>query len=400
MQPSTTYLSTLTPLRGIAALLTVIFHVDLMLGGGDVLLRFKDSMLINRLYLMVDFFFILSGFIMCHVYGQWFSESVDRAAFKRFTLARFARVYPLHLAMLLTAALILGISGAAGIPKNPIMETENSLYSFVTNLLLLQAMNLHKWFSWVHASWSISTEWWMYMLFPFLVRPIWRLGWVGRGLVVLACFAGYVSIMLYFAPRVILPDSLSFLWDGSPAPLDSLNVAFQYGFLRCLFGFVLGMVAYQAFRIDWGKRWLGNGYTLLLLVSGLGICLHLAVPDVFTVSFYPFILLSAAYGSRAINRIFNTRPLQRIGDWSFSIYLVHQPLMLVIGAILAYQALGKPDAGGPPSKPDMLTGWLICLAFIALTLLASWLTYHLIEVPARRYLNTRFSQRKPAQAVA
>ena len=51
-----TYLANLTPLRGIAALLTVIFHVDLMLGnGGDMLVNFTGSMLINRMYLMVIF---------------------------------------------------------------------------------------------------------------------------------------------------------------------------------------------------------------------------------------------------------------------------------------------------------------------------------------------------------
>ena len=63
-----TYFSNLTPLRGIAALLTVIFHVSLMAGP----LAFNTQVL-NRMYLMVDFFFVLSGFIMCHVYGELFS---------------------------------------------------------------------------------------------------------------------------------------------------------------------------------------------------------------------------------------------------------------------------------------------------------------------------------------
>ena len=97
MKTPTLYLSNLTPLRGIAALLTVIFHVDLFLGGGNVLLKSKDSFLINRMYLMVDFFFVLSGFIMCHVYGKRFMASVSKNEFKHFTIARFARVYPLHL---------------------------------------------------------------------------------------------------------------------------------------------------------------------------------------------------------------------------------------------------------------------------------------------------------------
>ncbi len=44
-------------MRGIAALLTVIYHVDLMIGnGGDMLIKRKDSMVLSRMYLMVDFF--------------------------------------------------------------------------------------------------------------------------------------------------------------------------------------------------------------------------------------------------------------------------------------------------------------------------------------------------------
>ncbi len=132
------YLSNLTPLRGIAALLTVIFHVDLMFGmGGDMLLKFEDSMLINRLYLMVDFFFVLSGFIMLHVYGPGFSDAVTISAFKRFTVARFARVYPLHFVMLAYCVVLFGASATLGIPAVPVLEIENNWFSIFTNLLLL-----------------------------------------------------------------------------------------------------------------------------------------------------------------------------------------------------------------------------------------------------------------------
>src|SRR5207344_165994 len=95
---SASYLSNLTPLRGIAALLTVIFHVDLFMGGALVPPQF--SLGLSRMYLMVDFFFILSGFILCYVYGKYFAESVSSAEFRKFSIARFARVYPLHLVTL------------------------------------------------------------------------------------------------------------------------------------------------------------------------------------------------------------------------------------------------------------------------------------------------------------
>lgn len=383
---NTTYLPNLTPLRGIAAVLTIVFHMDLMLGmGGDCLLKYEDSMLISRLYLMVDFFFVLSGFVMLHVYGKLFADGVTKANFKQFTIARFARVYPLHFVTLAFTVLLFTVAGAMGLPKNIILEVENSGYSIVTNLLLLHSMNLHDWFTWDHASWSISTEWWMYMLFPFLVVPFSRLGGKGQVVVAALCFMGYLAIMWWVTPIVTMPDALSFIKDEPT--FDSVNVAYQYGFLRCLFGFVLGMVMYKCFMANWGKGWLANGYTLALLALGLFTCLHFAVPDAYSVMFFPFILLSAAYGSTGVDRLFGTKPLQRLGDWSFSIYLVHEPLMYLIEKIMAYL-----NPAVPPPKPDMLTGWLICIGFIGLTLVIAWLTYRWVEVPARRWLRRDTAQ--------
>jgi peptidoglycan/LPS O-acetylase OafA/YrhL len=376
-----TYLSNLTPMRGIAALLTVIYHVDLFLGnGGNSLIKFKDSMVLTRMYLMVDFFFILSGFIMCHVYGNWFSESVKIADFKKFTIARFARVYPLHFVTLLYTILLFAISAQLGIPKNTIIQVENSFYSVCTNLFLLQSMNLHHWFSWVHASWSISTEWWAYMVFPFLVRPLSRLGSLAKGSVAFLCFLGYLGITVYLTPYVVLPKELSFL-KSDPSQM-SINVAFQYGYLRCLCGFILGMMMYQGFKSDWGKKVLGNGYVLLLLTFGFLLSMHFAWPDVITVAFFPFIMLSGAFGSRGIDRVFANKSLQRLGDWSFSIYLVHQPLMFTFSNISIYFKV-------LPTNFGVLNAWITCLVVVAIILLVSALVYRVWEVPARKWINAK-----------
>ncbi|TAE48673.1 MAG: acyltransferase, partial [Bacteroidetes bacterium] len=383
----TPYLSNLTPLRGIAAMLTVIFHVDLFLGfGAGALLKDADTHLLGRLYLMVDVFFVLSGFIMMHVYGKWFSERVTFDSFKQFTIARFARVYPLHFVVLLFTIGTMGIFAALGVPKNEGAEIENNLFSVLTNLLLLHSMNLHTWFTWAHASWSISTEWWMYMLFPFLVVPFNKLNLPGRIAVTILCFAGYAAIMLWIVPIVTVPESLSAI-RIDPA-LMTINVAYQYGFLRCLFGFVLGMMMYKGYEDGWGKAMLGKGYVQIALVLGLGICLHFGVPDVFSVIFFPLIILSAAYGSAGMDRVFRAKPLQKLGDWSFSIYMVHQPMMFLIFKLLDY--LNPPKQGAdftPAPPPDMITSWIIGLVFIALMLPVAALCYRFVETPARRWLN-------------
>jgi peptidoglycan/LPS O-acetylase OafA/YrhL len=383
---SASYLSNLTPLRGIAALLTVIFHVDLFMGGALVPPQF--SLGLSRMYLMVDFFFILSGFILCYVYGKYFAESVSSTEFRKFSIARFARVYPLHLVTLVYILLLFVVSAKLGIPSNLIMQVDNNAFSFMTNILLLHSMNLHNWFSWVHASWSISTEWWAYMIFPFLVKPFSRLSSMSRGLVALLCFFGYLGIAWYITPYVQYPKAFGWPTDG-PIIRTSINVAYQFGYLRCLCGFILGMMLYYGYKENWGRKLLANGYVMLLLGAGVFLTMHFFVSDLLIVSFFPFILLSGAYGSKSMDRFFSTKPLQKLGDWSFSIYLVHQPLiMTVLNAYLYFNPADPKDPNANQPIPTSI-GWLICMAFLVLVLFISYLSYRFLEVPARRWINAK-----------
>lgn len=384
------YLSNLTPLRGIAALLTVIFHVGLVVSffGGE-LLDVKNSSFLDRMYLMVDFFFVLSGFILCHVYAQNFKDSVNGEGFKKFTIARFARVYPLHLFSLLLTTLFLFLLHRWGAEVSPIIDAENSVYSFITNLFLLHSMNLHRWFTFTHASWSISTEWWMYMLFPFLVSPFMKLSKFGRFITFTLCIVGYLVIGYVLVPLVTVPDALSFFRSNETPPF-SLNVAYQYGFFRCLFGFVIGMMVYFGYKDNWAKQLFSSGYVFIVLVIGLILCLHFAVLDVFTVLFFPFILLSAAYGNQNLNTILATKPLQRLGDWSFSIYLIHQPFLYQGVALM-----GNSDKTGIViPKLTMFESWLVCVIFIVFTLTVSYVSYNFIELPARNFINRKWGKQK------
>ncbi|MBC7652646.1 MAG: acyltransferase, partial [Deinococcales bacterium] len=368
----------------------VIFHVDLMLGnGGDMLVKRSQSMVLSRMYLMVDFFFILSGFIMFYVYGKMFASNVNKTSFKKFTVARFARVYPLHFFTLCYCIVLFFISEKFGIPKNPVLQIENSSFSIFTNTLLLHSMNFHNWFSWNHASWSISVEWWAYMLFPFLVAPISNMHSSKKAIIAMLCFIGYLAITFLIIPIVTVPKEIPFV-KVDPSQL-SINVAYQYGYIRCLCGFILGMMVYQAYSAKWLLQFFANGYILIGLTLVSFISMHFNLPDFITIIPFPFILLCGAYGSVGIDNFFANKFLQKLGDWSFSIYLVHQPLLFTIGNIVSYLNpidLTKPLTG-PPPKLEMLTGWLICIAFLIITLIISFITYHYIEVPARNKLNKK-----------
>ena len=77
----------LTSLRGIAALVVVVFHLFPMALGAENL---PDA--VARGYLGVDFFFLLSGFVLAHVYGKVFATQMRWIKVKSFLWARFARI--------------------------------------------------------------------------------------------------------------------------------------------------------------------------------------------------------------------------------------------------------------------------------------------------------------------
>ena len=164
------YITTLTPLRGIAALLVLIFHSNLMV------MPFHSSN-VNFMsgWLWVDFFFVLSGFIIFYVYGESFKQSITTASYWKYIKARFARVYPLHFFTLiwcLVCAIVI-IHYANGL--HPFFGDMLNPYGAIPSLLFIQSLGLYGAAPLNTPSWSLSTEWWVYMIFPLMVPFFTRL---------------------------------------------------------------------------------------------------------------------------------------------------------------------------------------------------------------------------------
>ena len=373
------YLANLTPLRGMAALIVLLFHFDLFWGGpfAGTLFSTDTTLFVKKGYLLVDFFFVLSGLIMCHVYGASFIGSVQRAGFWQFMKARFARIYPLHLFTLVWAVLLFAAIVYTNFPLN---EREKSVYdlrAIPANLGLFHAMGLYPGYTWNGPSWTISVEWWMYAAFPFLYGPVARLTNWGRAAMLTGLLGGYV-VLVY-----VLNTFPQFPWH------HSLNVPPFMGaaFLRCVLSFSVGMVFHGLFRQQWAKSWLANGYATVGFTVAVAVSMHLGLSDIITVATFPFIILSAGYGSVNVNKVLITKPMQRLGDLSFSIYLTNE-IIFNSGRVVRH-------ALGLPLKPENVSHagvWLWCIGWLAVVILISELTYRFIELPARQALNARFKK--------
>jgi peptidoglycan/LPS O-acetylase OafA/YrhL len=382
------YLSILTPLRGIAALLVVIFHSDLML---KAFVPPGVTKLISHGWLWVDFFFILSGFILSYVYGKIFQEKLNWATYKKYIGSRFARVYPLHFFTLIIALIgaITIIAMADSI--DPFFAALFDPWTAPASLLLLQGMPLFTAGSLNSPSWSLSTEWWMYMVFPFLVPFFSRLKGTGKVFTFLFIAMGYVVLMYYVVP--LIPSLF-----GKRAP--TINVVKTFAFLRCALGFLLGMLFQELYKNNIVQRSFKNTWTFVALFAGVLMAMHFAIHELLIIAFFPFIILAAAYNETHVLKVFNMKIFQRLGDWSFSIYMVHVPIIYGFWIFNVYKnpKFFSSLMAMMSMKPDYVEGFLKFCIFLPLTLISAALTYRYIEVPARNYLNARFKKdQKPEE---
>lgn len=357
--------SVLDAWRGVCALLVTIVHIPVMhaLQGTEVFLNMQ---------MFVDFFFVLSGFVMCHAYGSSLRES---GRFEGFMIRRFGRIYPLHLAMILGfAALELAKLAVLAVAKIQVdgdpFTGPRSIETLVSNLFLTQSFNLHGMTSWNGPAWSISVEFYAYVVFAVAVLV-----------------AGMRTAMFTALATVALAGLAYF----SPSYIFATH---DFGFLRCLYGFFTGCVVYQLVMRQGSGRFAGTllevGAVALLagfiLLSGKNATSYLA-PLVFAVVVYVF-----AFEKGFFSRVLATRPAQALGLWSYSIYMVHMLIFAVekmaFGFLAKKGLIGLAIVQTPLARlwtfNNVALDAALFMVQIVLTLIVSKLTYDYIEDPWRK----------------
>ena len=293
-------LPALTSLRGIAALVVVLFHSSFLAfnyaGGGA-------PWIWRRGYLAVDLFFLLSGFILTHVYGRRIGGERKWNAIGRFFWARFCRIYP---ASLFTTAIFVMQYATGRLPFPPGVSFEKQL---TAALLLMQV----PWLDTVvinGPSWSISAECYAYLLFPFVVPTIYRLK---------APTAATIGLMILIAIAISGSQTQVFGWGALE---------------RALPEFTVGVLAYRCyserlFRKIWEKDATLVAVGMMLIWASLT-----NLPDGLIVILLSTLLLASASNAGRMAIILSTRPLRWLGEVSYSVY-IFEILPLTAAASLA-----------------------------------------------------------------
>ncbi|MGQ0698846.1 MAG: acyltransferase family protein [Panacagrimonas sp.] len=357
--------------RGVCALLVALYHLNAY---GHA----NGWPLVRGAYMFVDFFFVLSGFVMTHAYAD---DLTQRRGLGQFLIRRLGRLWPLHLATLgvMVALEVLRWSLVASGTHATEMEPftgKNSLESIPTNFFLLHAFGIHDTGTWNAPSWSIAAEFYTYIVFGlgcWLARS--RLN-VLAGLLVL----GGAAVIVRFSPTYI-------------------DTAYDYGFFRCIYGFFCGVLVYRLVSKGKPGALMNSGLATLAEVAGVVVVFvfvsatvdrfgSFAAPLVFALVIYVF-----AFESGAVSRLLWAQAFQKLGTWSYSLYMVHFVILLLLGIVmkLVERKLGislHQDAffGTPAYTIDLGSAYLtdlFAVVYLLIVIGVAALSYRFIEEPGR-----------------
>ena len=348
----------LDSLRALAAIGVIALHYSSNFGAAPL------PLLMTPFYrhgeLLVDFFFVLSGFVLARAYWN------DRRSvtFANNVRERIARMYPLHFVTLCAVAVMQWIL-VNRLSSPPFVSQFNDTYDFVLHLLLLNRTGLERGHSFNTPSWSISTEFLVNVLFLAAIA-------LPRNIVRAGLFALFAALLA----AIILKSNLI---SEAAEPGSATDI------FRTIVGFCCGVLLHHVHSHWLSRINLNRGFADGLAIAGASgfLCysakgelaglFHLVVVAIC----FPALIVGAIHGW-VVKWVLTLPPLVYLGTISYSIYLVHFPLQLGVHLASVVFLIQMPY-----DSAFFLVGF-----FFASVGLAS-ITYRLIEVPGKELLRKR-----------
>ncbi|MCA1322653.1 acyltransferase family protein [Herbaspirillum sp. alder98] len=343
-------------LRGLLALMVVCYHLYGSLQSVRDLLHDKLVILTQAWY-AVDVFFLMSGFVMMHVYGRTFSEGAGVKSFFKFMWARVARLYPVHV-FAMTAMLLIMLPVLYREPELYAWQGRYSLGAYFGSLLMLHGPWMD-YRSWNYPAWSISAEWHAYLLFPLMVPLVARIGRVGAVLAVIACTL--IPLALYL--QNLQPDQY---------PTNGVLVL-----LRVFPLFLAGTLMY---RIG-AANWFSSGFAAALLVLATVVALSHEQWAPWAVLLAPAMVLSAL-SQNWFQSVLRRPLLLFFGKISYSMYMTHALVetMIVLICRVARRYFQLDIAA------DINLAFPLWASGIVLAVVVGYFVWRWVEEPARKWV--------------
>lgn len=359
-------------LRGVAALLVVFYHIfeGFSFAGGGTLIT-----VINHGYLAVDFFFILSGFVIGYAYDdRWKKNLTLKGFFKR----RLIRLHPMIIMGAVIGCITFFIQGGVKWDGTQV-ATSAVMWALLLAMFFIPAYpgagydvrGNGEMFSLNGPSWSLFFEYIGNILYALFIHRL-----SNKALTVLVILLGLG--LSWFA----LSDVVGYGMIGVGWTLDGLN--FWGGMLRMLFPFTLGMLIsrnFRPFKVR-GAFWICSVILLALFcvpyIEGHSpVCLNGVFEMVCIVVIFPMLVFLGASGQTTDKR--STRICKFLGDISYPLYAIHYPLMYLFYAWLIENKLYTLGETWP----------MAALVYFGSIVLA-YLCLKLYDEPVRKWLGRKF----------
>jgi peptidoglycan/LPS O-acetylase OafA/YrhL len=343
-------INSLTGIRGVAAWWVVLYHFQ------EPLLKYNLSIagIIEKGFLAVDLFFILSGFVLFINY-RFDINSNDLKKIISFYVNRIARIYPLHLFIVIL--FIINPIAIHFFSKADSYTERYDIAYFFMSLLLIQNWGFSDSIRWNIPAWSISTELFSYVTFPFLFVMVKKISGFGlRYLMMMLC------AILVLIPMIFIGCGFNSIGDGIP----------KIGLWRCVLEFCVGMIAgslYLNYRsiIKGKSAYFFFASLILFSFSFIGVADYYYIPLAFFL-----LLLSLMYPSKIIGLTFGSGIFFILGEISYSTYLVHYFVKDWVKFLSA-------DVGIKSF-----------FAYLIIVFLGSIFLYRFIEMPGKRFIREYF----------
>lgn len=353
--PTQPKIEELESIRGLAALLIVFVHIPKW---NPIL----EIGIISNGYLMVDLFFVLSGFVMFSVYSEKIKSKTDLL---RFQFLRFGRLYPVHIVFLL---IFLGIEiskyiavAKLGTPDiRSVPFGENSVTALMQQVFLLQAIGpTGNILTYNFPAWSISVEFYVYIMFGLIVLLLGKIKNIVFGLL------AFVAVLMLAAKYTLGFEVL----------------------LRCIAGFSIGCLT--ASFVNKVKISIPTYMPLLFFFATIIFLQTKTTNDLDVAIFFltSGLILSLMLSTGGIlKQILNNKILTWLGLISYSVYMSHAFVLWVIKNVFK-RLLDRPEIQNADGKWVLslpVTETLVGTIFIVfLVLVVSQITYSFIEKPLR-----------------
>lgn len=365
-------------LRGVAAVLVIWYHFFEGFATSAV-----DQMM-NHGYLAVDFFFVLSGFVIGYAYDDRWKRGMTAG---RFMLRRVIRLHPMVILAVILGAITFLIQGSVQWDGTPV-AIHKVILSLVLGLILIPAWpgtgyevrGNGEMFPLNGPSWSLFFEYIGSILYAFWLHRLstkWlRVVVVVSGIGLAACAIGNMSGAWHLGVGWSMADG-----------------GFIGGFLRLTFSFSAGLLISRTFR---PRHIPGSFWICAAIIAAFMACPYVGVGDqpsvlngiydsVATLIVFPAVVYIGACGVTTDR--FSTRVCNFLGAVSYPLYIIHYPFMYLYYAWVWDNGLTFGEI------------WPVCVAMFIAFIVGAWLVLKYYDQPVRAWLSRRLLHSSSRSAI-